>query len=706
LFRNGKSPALKRANWRNQSAHASQFVICIFHFSFCNSLCNSHFAIPSIPSPLSFCNSLARLGISLLLLFALLAVPDAAPGLIFTPGPDSAAGTWYLNANDSRLTLLLGGPSGTFGDWAIDQDGKTGVVDHITWDPAAHLIEFRRNRQGLSEWYRATISEGILAGRFSSSADSADKPALAQYKYHVTGWNTTHLDRALTPRVYDILISNNSRAILRIDSSPDSPTGYAGRLKVYSTVSGAAAGEELESDLEVTQWDGVHLTFVRHDQNPAQTYSATISGRTISGTLTQAGAPPSQWSGVRAQVLTYGFGAPRDPEERAAWQGRTRLQLCHLMMADNPAPLTHKATVLASHVMPIGPVPYPPERDDNPAGWPQQYRLTELRFDYALPNPYGGSPLARSSHAYLAVPASAPQAGGKYPAVLAVNGHGGSAWKMMNGTDRHYWYGDGFARRGFVVLALDISHRPLGDRAAPYMSAPLYTNELNGDDPAHGNGLHPAIKADGFDSDWEESGERVWDAMRALDYLLAQPNVDPNRVLVTGLSMGGEVTTITSALDRRVTMSIPAAFSPDMNVVRHHGNHSCWQWLHADLGEYIDTSDLFALIAPRPLIIQTGKVDPTYSSFRIPFAADKQVVRRARMAYGGEAGNLVHYLHYDQHNYHAGDVNPTHSSERGVRIPAVIEPTGRWSSGWQTDDRTYALKGTLFDLVSFFLGRE
>src|SRR5206468_1965888 len=125
-----------------------------------------------------------------------------------------------------------------------------------------------------------------------------------------------------------------------------------------------------------------------------------------------------------------------------------------------------------------------------------------------------GPPLKRRVHAYLAVPTTRPPKGGKFPAVLAVNGHDGSAWKMLNPGDEYYWYGDAFARRGFVVMAVDISHRD------------------SGDDPGHGNGPHPAIKASGFDSDWEQDGERAWDAMRALDQLLARHDVDPRRVLV------------------------------------------------------------------------------------------------------------------------------------------------------------------------------
>ena len=267
---------------------------------------------------------------------------------------------------------------------------------------------------------------------------------------------------------------------------------------------------------------------------------------------------------------------------------------------------------------------------------------------------------------------------------------------MMDPSSVYFWYGESFARRGFVVLAVDISHRPLVD------STPLYNNVPDGDDPGNGNHAHPAIKTTGFDSDWEEDGERAWDAMRALDYLLTVPNVDPKRILVTGLSMGGEMATIIGGLEPRLAMSIPAGFSPDLGVMLYHGNHPCWQWRHADIREYVDASDFYALTAPRPLVIQTGKVDPTFSSFAPPFAADKQVARRARAAYGGESGRLAHYLHYDEHHFHAGDVNPSppHGVEMGVRIPVVIEPTPAGSLGWQSNPSTVTKYPNLFDAIT------
>jgi hypothetical protein len=461
-------------------------------------------------------------------------------------------------------------------------------------------------------------------------------------------------------------------------------------LKVYSTVAGGAAGEGVEYDLEAITWDGRSLAFTQHlDLTTSRTFQGAVSGRQISGTYSPGAGI---FSGTRAEVLTYGL-APKTAAAQNVWSARTRRQLEHLMMQGNPQPLSRNVTVLNANVAPTLSTTLPPNRDDDPATWPQHYTMVELQFDYTLPNPYGGAAMARSSHAYLATPTTPPPAGGKYPALLAVNGHGGSAWKMMNPDDGYFWYGDSFARRGFVVLAVDISHRPLADRAN------LYGDTVNGDDSAHGNGSHPAIKAEGFDSDWEENGERSWDVMRALDYLRALPNVDANRVVISGISLGGEVTAITGGLEPRFAMSIPAGYSPDEGVLLYHG-HPCWRWRHADVREYANISDFFALTAPRPLLIETGKVDFIFSDRHPPFSADKQVVRRTLAAYDADAAQVNLYLHYDQHHYHVGDINPTSPTEQGVQVPDQLAPTLSSDLTWQTDASTHELVPTLFDAIA------
>lgn len=176
-------------------------------------------------------------------------------------------------------------------------------------------------------------------------------------------------------------------------------------------------------------------------------------------------------------------------------------------------------------------------------------------------------------------------------------------------------------------------------RAAPRSCLSVfYNNVTHGDDCQHGNCEHPSIIWPGFaDSDFEEDGERVWDAMRAVDYLLTLPAVDPKRIVVTGLSLGGEITTWTAALDARLAAAMPAGYSPDTDVMYYHGNHPCWLWRWSNVREYIDTSSLHGLIAPRPMVVMTGRQDRTYSSRDPPFSADKQVARRSRAVYGAQA---------------------------------------------------------------------
>lgn len=626
-------------------------------------------------------------------------------------------GTWYLNVDGSScvVTIADGAPPRSYRGTLLSEGGATEQLDQIRWDPSARSVEFRRHGQGFWEWYRGRVVEGILVGRFSRHSQSPERPVeRTSYTRHITGWNSEYLDRDIVPRVYDVLIHDQYRARLRIDRAPRTPGAWVGRLKVYSTISAGAKGEELEGDLEIHRWDGVNLKFTRRAPGSTQTYVGLATGHTISGTYTVAERPGEYpWHGVRAEVLSFGL-ASKSSEDRVAWQRRTRRQLEHLMLAGNPQPLTRKVTTLRSHLAPLSSTQMPANRDDDPARWPQDYQLTELQFDYTLADPDGGPALVRRSHAYLAVPNRKPSAEGKFPAVLAINGHNGSAWKVMNPDDENYWYGDSFARRGFVVLAVDIAHRPVADRAR------LYSDYPAGDDPSHGNVSRPSIEAPGLDSDWEEDGERAWDVMRALDYLLTLPYVDRGRVLVTGLSLGGEIASIVGALDLRVSLSIPAAFPPDLDVVNDHGNHPCWRWSKADIREYLGASDFLALIAPRPLIIETGERDFTFSSFAPPFAAYKQVARRVRAAYGQETDNFVHYLHYDGHHYHIGGPHPVgargpnpdgllpapdmSSKQLGVRVPVLVNPEAPWSTRWQTDNQTRTAAPTLYDLIDRYLG--
>jgi hypothetical protein len=187
--------------------------------------------------------------------------------------------------------------------------------------------------------------------------------------------------------------------------------------------------------------------------------------------------------------------------------------------------------------------------------------------------------------------------------------------------------------------------------------------------------------------------------MRAVDYLFEQPEIDPSRIFVVGLSMGGEVSTFAAALDPRLAMSVTAGFSPDLSVVLYRGSHGCWQWAHGDIREYLDVSDLHALIAPRPLVVETGREDWTYSFRAEPFAADKQVMRRSRPFWSDAPDRVIHYLHYDIHHFHAGDGDPLLGAETDVREPVFTQPVTALDLAWQSDGTTSSTGLSLFDEI-------
>jgi dienelactone hydrolase len=95
-------------------------------------------------------------------------------------------------------------------------------------------------------------------------------------------------------------------------------------------------------------------------------------------------------------------------------------------------------------------------------------------------------------------------------------------------------------------------------------------------------------------------GLQTWNSVRSLDFLLSLPEVDPERIAMTGASGGGTQTMILSAIDPRVKLAFPAV----MVSTAMQGGCTCENasLLRVDTGNV----EFAALFAPKPLGMTTA----------------------------------------------------------------------------------------------------
>src|SRR5262249_26405898 len=90
-------------------------------------------------------------------------------------------------------------------------------------------------------------------------------------------------------------------------------------------------------------------------------------------------------------------------------------------------------------------------------------------------------------------------------------------------------------------------------------------------------------------------GLQTWDSIRALDFLLSLPDVDPKRVGVTGASGGGTQTFILCGIDDRPAAAFPAV----MVSTQMQGGCVCENCSYLRIGT--GNIELAGLFAPKPL---------------------------------------------------------------------------------------------------------
>lgn len=107
-------------------------------------------------------------------------------------------------------------------------------------------------------------------------------------------------------------------------------------------------------------------------------------------------------------------------------------------------------------------------------------------------------------------------------------------------------------------------------------------------------------------------GMMMFDEFRALSYLASRPEVDPQRLGATGMSMGSTKTWWLAALDPRVRVAIDICCLTDFDsLIAAHGlsGHGIFYFVPSLLKEF-DTSAINELIVPRPHLSVNGRKDP------------------------------------------------------------------------------------------------
>jgi dienelactone hydrolase len=181
---------------------------------------------------------------------------------------------------------------------------------------------------------------------------------------------------------------------------------------------------------------------------------------------------------------------------------------------------------------------------------------------------------------------------GKAPAVLYVCGH--SRQKADNvsfGNKAGYQHhGAWFARHGFVCLTIDT----------------LQLGEIEG--------LHHGTYRERMwwwtCRGYTPAGVEAWNCVRALDYLETRPEVDAERIGVTGRSGGGAYSWWVAAIDDRIKCAVPVA---GITSLKNHVVDGCVEG-HCDCMYQLNTYQwdyplVAALVAPRPLLISNTDKD-------------------------------------------------------------------------------------------------
>ncbi|MFM8930672.1 MAG: alpha/beta hydrolase family protein, partial [Gemmataceae bacterium] len=219
-----------------------------------------------------------------------------------------------------------------------------------------------------------------------------------------------------------------------------------------------------------------------------------------------------------------------------------------------------------------------------------------------------------------------PEKPGKYPAVLNVHGH----WPGAKQDPVVQARCAALARAGFVALAVDALGA--GERGVERALGEYHGGMT-------GAGLLPV--------GLPLCGAQILENSQALTYLQSRPEVDGDKLGVTGASGGGNQTMYIAAWDKRLKAAVPVCSVG--NYQAYLGAACCMCEVVPGALSFTEEDGLLALTAPRALMVISASRDARQFS---PEEARKSIAA-ARKVYAqlGSDKALVHQVFESGHDY-------------------------------------------------------
>lgn len=195
---------------------------------------------------------------------------------------------------------------------------------------------------------------------------------------------------------------------------------------------------------------------------------------------------------------------------------------------------------------------------------------------------------------------------GPFPAVLSPHGHWAGGRLENSDTASVPGRCIQLARMGFVVFSYDMIGYNDSAQFSPrnadrsFVRTNFYDN-------------HVTLFRNPTNQLWNLSlmGQQMWFGMRALDFLTSLPDVDANRIGITGASGGGTQSFLLAAVDDRIKVTVPAV------MVSHTMQGGCFCENAPGLRVDFSNIDLAAAAAPRPQLLIGATGDWTKSTLEV-----------------------------------------------------------------------------------------